>query len=213
MLRSLDLKANVAEMAKISWAADMGGEVEMFVGPVFSLVAGAKVWNETRQGSIQGEGTFMGSGMAYAQGMAATFSILPVYASARVNLYAMGGKLRFYAGVGAGYYWCRTSLSMTMKFEIDGSVEEDTRYAMDAKGTALVPHLDAGVDVKLIGPLYGGVDIRYALGKIRSFKITKSTDSAEVGQEYTYADAGGNLKPLVFELDGINVGLILKIKF
>lgn len=213
MLRSLDLTATVVEMAKIGWAADVGGEVEMFIGPVFSLMAGGKVWRETRPGRIQAEGKFMGAEIAYAQDMAATFTVLPVYVSARVNLYAVGGHLRFYAGAGAGYYWCRTSLSMTMKIEIDGSVEEDARYEVDAKGTALIPHLDAGVDVKLLGPLYAGLDMRYAFGKIRSFKITKSTDAAEVGQEYTYADAGGNLKPFVFELDGINVGLILKIKF
>jgi len=212
MLSSMGLTTTLSEMAKIAGAADWGGEVEMFLGPVLSVVAGGGYWRETRSAALHGEGDFMGSALAYDEGVTAKFSLLSLYASVRANLYALEGRLRFYAGAGIGYYWCPTSTTTTMKIDVDGSSDVDSPYETDARGSALLPHLNVGADVRLLGPLSAGIDIRYALGKIATFKITGSTDGAGVGEQFYYSDTAGNTKPFVFELNGFNIGLMLKLR-
>jgi hypothetical protein len=81
-------------------------------------------------------------------------------------------------------------------------------------GHSLIPRINAGIGLNITRKISLRLDMTYISGRIGAFEIMSSTlNPTEVGETLSYSSQDEEEKPYIWELQGINLGIALGIKF
>jgi len=199
------------EFNKIGQGLILGGEVEWFFRPRISVAAGAEYFQNARSAFNEASGTEGAITYELSQKYDVKASVIPLLATVRYHFPL--GKYRLYAGAGVGYYMGKLNFKMNYNLKVDSVAAESDTTENEGTGQAVIPHVNAGLDLELLKHVSLTADLRYSFGTIKSFKIKKHTESEMIGKKITYTNAQGDEKPVMWELDGFTLGLMVKIKF
>ena len=188
-----------------------GAEVEWFFLPYLSAALGTEYFRRTPSAYSEASGQEGGTTYELRQDYRVRACIIPVLMTVRYHFPLK--RWRIYAGAGAGYYSGRLDFKTDFSLKINGAPAEAETSRNEGTGRAVVPHLSAGLNFELIKRVSLAADVRYALGKINSFKIKNHTQAEMVGLEMTYIDAAGDEKPIRWELSGLSLGILIKVNF
>ncbi len=211
-LSSTGLKSNLDELDEIKGGIVFGGEVEFFVSRQFSFSFGADYWKQTPKASVGASGTVGGDSYDISDKYQINFSLIPIFTTLRVSL--PSEMFRAYIGAGIGYYMGKIVLKEEWDLKENGVSVEKGSHELESSGKAIIPHLNGGFDFDITKSISISADLRYPLGKIKSFRIEKDTsDPTNVGENLKYEDVNGEEKDFKWELSGFNFGVNLKFKF
>ncbi|MGB8952049.1 MAG: hypothetical protein WCC06_05205 [Candidatus Aminicenantales bacterium] len=211
LLQSYGLSTNLVWMEKIKGALSYGGGLEVFLPPRFSFVLDVEHWRRTRPASVEGSGSFLGSTVGFLLREKGEFSVWPLMAT--VRYYFPLDKVQFYLGTGVGYYLGIMKWTEISVVEIGGAVIDSEKTEQEGRGRAVLPHFDGGVDFPVTENLVISAEFRYIIGRIESFEISKSAETADVGKKITYINTKGEEINFPLELSGVHFGILLKILF
>ena len=201
---------NYDELEKMKGNATFGGEIELFFLRRFSITLGAEYWKSTSSASLEASGHVEGS--LYGANLNIDFkaSLMPITCTLRMRFPYK--KLRTYAGGGIGLYMGQVELQEDYNHTKDGDSVRTSEISEEARGSSMIPHVNGGFDLNITETLSLGIDVRYLFGKIKSFEIKESSDKSRVKSQLTFVDENGLEKAFQWELDGINLGIFLRIK-
>lgn len=211
-LSSAGLKSSLDELDEIKGGITFGGEVEFFVSRGFSFSLGAEYWKQTPKASVEASGNVGGDSYEISDKYQIEHSLIPILATLRASL--PSDRFRAYIGAGIGYYMGKIILKEEWDWKENGISFEKGSSKLESSGKAIIPHLNGGFDLDITNNISISADLRYPLGKIKSFRIDKDTsDPTAVGKNLKYEDVNGKEKDFKWELNGFNFGVNLKFKF
>jgi hypothetical protein len=200
------LSVESQEMPDIGYYRTFGAEAELAVHGKIAVVIGIEYGKRSTQSSFEARITG-NNGYVYSRDYKLEISILPVYAT--VRYYFFRQDFDVYVGAGMGY--CMETIRGTSQFEELTESGEDLYW--NAKGSAVIPHLNGGALYKFTRWLSLALDLRYVHGKISEFEVKESDDYELVGQPLLLPLGESASEKFEQTFRGISALLMLRFSF
>jgi len=201
---------NLDEVENIKANSIYGIEIEFFIISKISFLLSAEYWKKNSSGLLNISGDWWGNSYDITQNYGIEVFIIPIVGSLRLNVPYK--RFNFFVGGGAGYYLSEIKINFNEDWKENGTSYFTYDYDIKARGDNIIPLINGGVGFEITSNISIVADFRYPLGKIKSFKIKKSTRGDKEGEELTYV-VDGKESLVSLELDGINLGIMLKLMF
>ncbi len=209
--KDLGFKTSFSPMGKINTSLSAAVEVETPVWNQFSLVAGIGYWKRSVFASVEASGELNNFFYGLEDSTGVSMRLIPVRVSVRGE--KMRGFWRYFGGVGLTWALAQFEYTSRIQFlDLMGSLEEDY-FREKARGRAILPHAEAGVDYTWREKFRFGVIIRIPIGKISKLKIVDSSDPQDLGEEAVFIDQWGREQFLSWELTGFQASLVVRYLF
>ncbi|MGQ9471629.1 MAG: hypothetical protein ACUVR0_08070 [Candidatus Aminicenantales bacterium] len=104
-------------------------------------------------------------------------SLIPILGTVRVALPYK--KFRAYIRGGVGYYMGKIAFKWDQDLRKNGNSIEKRSLEWEASGKAIIPHIDGGFDFDISENLLFSADLKYPIGKIKTFKVDKNTEDPD----------------------------------